>query len=91
METKPVSGNRRLQETTEISSDSICIFDILSDSEQKVTLEMEAPHKYYLVNYTESMSLTPIEDSAEFEFSIKKSDQYDLIAIFQKESVPTNI
>jgi hypothetical protein len=43
---------------------------------------MEAPHKYYLVNYTEGISLTSIEDSAEFEFSIKKSDQYDLIAIF---------
>ena len=41
MESKPVSGNRHLQETTEVSSDSICIFDILSDSEQKVTLEME--------------------------------------------------
>lgn len=90
MERKPVQGNRRLQDTTEISSDSICIFDILSDSEQKVTLDVETPHKYYLVNYTDNLSLIPIEYS-QYEFLIKKGDQYDLIAIFQKESVPTTI
>ena len=87
---KPDQGNRRLQDATEVSSDSICIFDIKSDSEQKVTLDIESPHKYYLVNYTDNLSLTPIEYS-EYEFLIKKSDQYDLIAIFQKESVPTTI
>ena len=36
------------------------------------------------------MSLTPIGDT-QFEFWIENSQQYDLIAIFQKESVPTNI
>jgi len=55
-----------------------------------VTLDIESPHKYYLVNHTDNMSLTPIGDT-QFEFWIENSQQYDLIAIFQKESVPTNI
>ena len=90
MQRKPIPGSRRLQEAPKVGSDSLCIFDILSDFDQKVTLDTASPHKYYLVNYTEGISLTPIGDD-QYEFSLKKSDKYDLVGIFEKASVPTTI